>query len=157
KKKEILHITTGLEGGGAEGVLYRLCTNDSINSHTVISLTNTGIYGPRLTEKGINVYVLNMPRGRVTVSGVYTLWKLISSLKPDVVQTWMYHSDLLGGIIAKICGHKNIVWNIRNSTLDAQTSSTATRLVARLCAMLSNFIPTKIACCANEAADIHIA
>ena len=33
--------------------------------------------------------------------------------KADVVQTWMYHSDLIGGIIGKIAGIKNIFWGIR--------------------------------------------
>lgn len=32
------------------------------------------------------------------------LYSLIRSIKPTIVQTWMYHADLLGGMVAKIAG-----------------------------------------------------
>ena len=50
-----IHIITGLNDGGAEAVLYRLCSEDKSNIHTVISLTEDGKSGPLLPEKGIQV------------------------------------------------------------------------------------------------------
>ena len=77
--KRVLHIITGLENGGAEAVLYRLVTNDSDNLHIVISMMDMGKYGSLLVQHTINVYCLNLPKGRVTIPGIIQLWKLIKT------------------------------------------------------------------------------
>ena len=56
----IVHIISGLNDGGAEGVLFRLCKNDLQQEHIVISFLNEGKYGFLLREIGINVFCLNM-------------------------------------------------------------------------------------------------
>ena len=57
---KIVHIITGLNNGGAEGVLYRICKNNFNNEHIVISLLNEGKYGPLLTKSNIKAYYLNI-------------------------------------------------------------------------------------------------
>ena len=155
--KKIVHIITGLNNGGAEAVLYRLCTNDNQNQHAVISLMGLGKYGPLLTDKGIDVYTLDMPQGKVTFSGLLKLYRLIKEQKPDVVQTWMYHADLIGGVIARLAGVKNVFWNIRQTSLEKGLTKRSTAYVAKLCALLSYFIPKKVICCASKAAEYHVA
>lgn len=152
---QIIHIITGLNNGGAEAVLYRLVTNDTKHKHVVVSLMGRGKYVPLLEEKGIEVVCLNMPQGKLTLGGVLTLWKTLRKHKPDVVQTWMYHADFIGGLVAKFAGVKNIFWNIRHTDLVPGESSKATILIARLCAKISAFVPTKIVCCAERAAQVH--
>lgn len=44
---KVCHIITGLADGGAEAVLFRLCTHDQNNRHTVISFMNEGKYVSR--------------------------------------------------------------------------------------------------------------
>ncbi len=153
----IVHVITGLGQGGAEGVLYRLteATQRSLQ-HTVISLTDKGIYGDRMRALGIRIETLDMPRGRITCSGLKKLLLLMRELQPSVVQTWMYHADLIGGLVARWAGVKTIVWGIRNSTLDAKNSSLSSRIVARLCARLSPLIPAAIVSCSESAAILHI-
>lgn len=151
----VVHIITGLNNGGAEAVLYRLCKNDEAVKHTVISMMDKGKYGIMLEENGVEVYCLNMPQGRVTFSGVKKLYGLLKELKPDVVQTWMYHADLIGGTIARLAGFKSVFWNVRHSILEKGSSKRSTILIAKLCAILSNFIPKKIICCAQKALEVH--
>lgn len=66
----IIHIITSLSDGGAEAVLYRLISHDSQDEHHVVSLTGHGKYGPLLTDAGVTVWALDMPRGRLTWRGV---------------------------------------------------------------------------------------
>lgn len=153
--KKILHIITGLSDGGAEAVLYRLCYHDKVNLHIVISLMDKGKYGSLLEDMGVQVYCLDMPAGKIRFAALIKLYKLIRQLKPDVVQTWMYHADLIGGLMARVAGMDNVFWNIRHTTLEPSKSKKTTILIAKLCAYLSAFIPKGIVCCAQEAVRVH--
>lgn len=153
--KKVIHIITGLGNGGAEGVLFRLASNDSNSRHIVISLMNEGKYGRLLKDNNIEVICLNMPRGKVTVKGGLTLWKCIRSHNPDIVQTWMYHADLFGGVIARLAGVTKVYWNIRHTELIPGQSSKATIIISRICALLSSFVPTKIISCAEKSVQTH--
>lgn len=148
---KIVHLITGLGNGGAEASLFRLVTNDTINTHIIISMMDEGRYGKLLQEQGIIVYCLNISRGKVT--GLCKLWKLIKRIKPDIVQTWMYHADFIGGIISKL---QNIpcFWSLRNSG-SLQKIAFSTRIVIRLCAFTSFFLPIKIISCAKQATKNH--
>lgn len=154
----VVHIITSLGNGGAEGALYRLikgCRNNS-TTHKVICLTEGGVYRKRLEEIGIVVESLNMPKGRLTIAGIRTLSRLLKATvnTGTVVQTWMYHADLIGGLVARLVGHKRIFWGIRNNHLDP--SARMTMLVVKACATLSRWVPTRIIACSNSAVTHHI-
>lgn len=153
--KSVLHVITGLGDGGAEAVLYRLCKFDKENQHVVISLLGHGKYSPLLEELGVQVYHLNTPAGTIRTAALVKIYKLIRQLKPDVVQTWMYHADLIGGVIARLAGVRKVFWNIRHTTLESGKSKRTTILIAKLCAHLSRFIPEGIVCCAQKAVTVH--
>lgn len=153
---KIVHIITGLNNGGAEGVLYRLVTNDKENEHIVISMMDAGKYGPLLIENGIQVIYLGMDGGRFSLLSVIQLYKKIKLIKPDIIQTWMYHADLIGGVVGRIAGVKRIFWNIRHSTFDVRYTKKSTIFIAHLCAKLSLLIPEKIICCAESAVSAHL-
>lgn len=154
-RKRVVHIITGLGDGGAEAALFRLCRASLDMEHHVISLMTRGKYGPLLEEAGVPVVSMDMPRGSVTLAGLARLWRQVHNLKPDAVQTWMYHADLLGGTAAKLAGCRTIFWGIHNSVLVRGESSTGTIWVSRLCALLSRFIPKVIICCARKSAEVH--
>jgi len=152
---KIFHIITGLNDGGAEAVLYRLCKFDSEHNHIVVSLINEGKYGPLLNDLGVEVYCLNMPAGRIRLSSLIQLFKLLRQNKPDVVQTWMYHSDLIGGVIARFSGVKNIFWGVHNTTLEKRKSKRSTIVICKLNAILSRWVPKKIIYCAEKSRKVH--
>lgn len=153
---KVLHVITSLGQGGAETVLYRLAAASSSRvEHVVVSLRDLSYYGPRLQQGGITVLALGMPQGPRALFALLRLYRIIADERPDVVQTWMYHADLLGGLIARWAGVKGLVWGIRNSGLDAKKSSFPSRMIVRICALLSGRIPAAIACCSARAARIH--
>ena len=151
----IFHITTSLIDGGAQAVLYRLCTHDKQNRHTVISLMDSGKYGALLEASGIAVHCLDMPRGRMTLTGLWRLWRLLRSERPGVVQTWMYHADFIGGTLARLARVPIICWGIHHSNLEPGKTTRSTILIARVCAWLSHWIPTAIVSCSAKAASVH--
>lgn len=151
----IVHIITGLNEGGAETVLFRLCLNDCSNRHSVISLTGYGKYGNDLIEKGVSVFCLNMEKKISSVFALLRLYSYLRFLKPDVVQTWMYHADLFGGVVARLVGVKSLYWGVRNSNLVRGKSNFFTILIVKICSMLSHWIPKKIICCAESARKLH--
>lgn len=154
---KVLHVISGLNNGGAEAVLCRLVTvgQQGGDHHHVVSLMDRGIYADRLEQAGVVVSTLEMPRGRVTLSGLISLYQLIKQVQPDVVQTWMYHADLIGGIVARMAGVKAIVWGVHHANFDTDKNSRITLLIAKICSRLSNIVPTKIVSCSVMASQLH--
>lgn len=151
----ILHVITSLYPGGAQSALYRLCANDPANRHTVIAMIGGGDYEERLSRQGVAVESLGFTRKDGLLSGMAALWKHLRAYRPDLVQTWMYHPDLIGGICARLAGIRHVCWGIRHTALEAGQSSRSSIITARLCARLSGLIPNRIVCCAHEAARLH--
>ena len=152
---KIIHVITGLNDGGAEAVLYRLCKFDKSNKHQIVSLSNLGKYGLMLKILGLKVDTFNMSPGRFSLISFFRLIRLLRNEMPDVVQTWMYHGDFIGGLAARISGIRAIVWGIHHTTLDPKNSKKTTILIANLSAKLSSFIPKKIIVCSKRGIDVH--
>ena len=152
----VVHVINSLDDGGAEGALFRLCTNDTNNRHVVISLLDLGKYGPLLKQNNVTVYAIDFGKKKKFVSGFFGLYKLMKKYKPDVVQTWMPHSDLLGGVAARLSGVKKVFWGIRHSDLQAGKTKNRTILISKILPLLSHVIPLCVASCADEAINIHV-
>lgn len=155
---KIAHIIIGLNVGGAELMLKRLVLHSSAKGkfeHCVISLTDLGIIGQQLRDAGIEVYSIGMNSFASTSVAFIRLRKLLKKINPDVVQTWMYHADFLGGMAAKSLGIKKIIWGIRTTDV-SQGASKMTVHLSKICAKLSYYIPDTIICAAQVSKSYHI-
>jgi len=156
--RKVMHIITGLGAGGAEGVLYRLLAHQDREAwpSIVVSLTGGGVIADRIHALGVEVFSLEMSPGRVSLLAFFRLIHLIRSRKPDVVQTWMYHANLMGGLAARLAGIKHVIWGLRHTRLDPARDKRSTILVANLAGRLSTWIPVHIVCCSQSTYDSHL-
>lgn len=154
---KITHVIIGLGIGGAELMLKRLV--EGLNGqdgmqHSVISLTEIGPVGQQLLDSGINVTSLGMKNALSILSIFIKLRRELKKQSPDIVQTWMYHADFLGGLAAKSLGIDNVIWNVRNTYLDSSGKFNA--FFRKICAYLSHNVPKKIIYVSQSAHSEHL-
>lgn len=148
-----MHVITGLSIGGAEQAMFRLLCHMEEKELMVVSLTTKGVLGKSLEANGFQVEALGMNFYNFPIV-FYKLYRLMKRHRPSIVQTWLYHSDLIGGLAAKVSGIRNIVWNIRST--DLRRGSFVTMLVRKFCAYLSFYIPIKIIVVAHRSKARHV-
>jgi glycosyltransferase involved in cell wall biosynthesis len=154
----IVFIITGLSTGGAEMMLLKVLQRLDRRrfSPEVISLSTRGDLGPRIEALGIPVHALGMNLRLPSPTSFYRLVRMLRSMHPDVVHTWLYHADLLGGLAARLAGISAVGWCLRNSSLDRGSASFAIRVVVVLCAWLSKWVPRRILSCSEAARQFHV-
>jgi glycosyltransferase involved in cell wall biosynthesis len=152
-----LHVITGLNTGGAEMMLAKLLSRmrGGDMENAVISLTDGGPLARQIADLGVPVTSLNMARGGLSPASFFRLVAALRQHKPDLIQAWMYHANLLTGLAARLVGRPALIWNIRQSDLDPRMSKRSTITVAKLGGRLSRWLPDKIVCCAETARRVH--
>lgn len=98
----------------------------------VICLTEERPVGQKISAFGIPVHALNMQKGRVTICGLMGLRKLSRQIQPDILQTWMYHANLLGALVGKCCHSALLCGNIRYSNIDLNKYRAGTRITVNV-------------------------
>lgn len=142
---KIVFVINSLSIGGAEKMLLRLVKTSSFQKQqlTVISLLPSGTLFKDFSSC-TNVYTFNFGNPFRALIGFFQLFFLIRDLKPDVVHSWLYQSDLISGVIAKSLGVKVIIWSIRQTNLDLRYNKISTLVAAKLCALFSYIVPDVI-------------
>ncbi len=106
-------------------------------SHSVVSLRETGSIGQRLMEIGTPLTALNFTSWRSSPACL-RLSKIIRGHKPDVIQGWMYHGNLVASLAAvQASRRKTLSWSIRLSLDEPRTQKLTTRGLIRAGAYLS--------------------
>lgn len=156
---KVIHIITDLDTGGAEMMLFNLVSrmDRRLFHNEIISLADIGVVGKELQKAGISVYGLGLNRNKISSSvHLGSLVCLLKEIKPEIIQTWLYHADLVGGIAARLAGNVPVIWGIRHSDLSLAGLKKRTRFVVRLCSGLSRTIPVKIICNSQASRLAHI-
>jgi glycosyltransferase involved in cell wall biosynthesis len=158
---KILHVTTGLENGGAENLLARLVgrMDPSSFENVVVSLTDEGAdLGARIRHEGVPLHCLGFRRGIPDPRMLLAVARCIDRERPDIVQTWMYHADMAGALAQPFTRHRiPLIWGLHNVALDVARSKTQTVGVTRLNARLSRRFPDRIVCCSEAVREDHVA
>lgn len=151
-----MHVITGLQVGGAELALWRLlrATDPERIRASVVSLTPGGDVAPRIRELGVPVHDVGFASARDLPGALERLRRGLKRARPDVVQTWMHHADLVGGLAARFAGVPT-VWGLRMGAVSAERTST--RTVTALNTRLSRRLPAAVVACASSVADEYVA
>ena len=153
---KVMHLITSLDIGGAETMLMRVINHFNRNEliNNVVCLTKKGKIGGQIEKNGFEVIYLDMPRGKLTINGIYKLISHMVKYRPDILQTWLYHSDLIGLITGRMIGVKKIFWNLRCSFIDLKSYRVSTRFVLQICKIFSS-LPDAIVSNSHEAIRYH--
>jgi glycosyltransferase involved in cell wall biosynthesis len=137
----VLHLTTSFGFGGAETNLLRLvCGMDSSRfANTVVSMTDAQLLPSRLADANVPFHSLGMFRSIPDPVAVIRFFRIIRRVRPDILQTWMYHADLLGLLVGKLARVPTIVWNLRCSSMDMTRYRWTSSLVLRSLVPLSRY------------------
>jgi glycosyltransferase involved in cell wall biosynthesis len=154
---KILHAITGLSIGGAEWMLYRLLVGGDRQrfAPVVVSLLRPGAIARRIEALEVPIVSLGLQQGLPRRLPVFRLGRTARSLRPDLVQGWMYHGNLAATLgwwfLEDRCP---MVWSIHHSAADIGNEKLFTRLAVRISARLSH-LPAAIVYCSVESARQH--
>lgn len=160
RRPVVLHFAYSIGGGGAEAMLMNLAESlDPAQFRTVVVAINAKPWThqlKRLHEAGVDVHDLES----TTYLNPRTLARLHAVLRaerPDIVQTWTHHADLVGGWAARVAGVRNIVWSIhcREIHRNPGDSDGKMGLFRRALAYSSRLIPQRIISCSATAIEDH--
>ena len=156
----VLHFAYSIGGGGAEAMLMNLAeTLDPARFRTVVVAMNARPWThqlKRLHEAGVDVHDLES----TTYLNSRTLTRLHAVLRaerPDIVQTWTHHADLVGGWAARVAGVRNIVWSIHCREIHRNPGDSDGKMAffRRALAFSSRFVPRRIISCSAAAIEDH--
>jgi glycosyltransferase involved in cell wall biosynthesis len=135
----ICHLINDLDAGGAERTLVNVVRHldPSRFSNEVISLIEPGVFGHDLRTAGIPLTSLGMRRGRPTLSGLARAVRHLRRSRPTVLQTWLYHADLLGTVAHFFAPSASLLWNVRCTDLATSPGSSRLLWITRLLARFS--------------------
>jgi len=152
----VMHIITDLNTGGAEMMLYKLVSLLDREKFLcrVVSLEPPGVLSRRINNLGIQVDSLGVNPRLPNPLALFKAIQMMLKWRPQIVQTWMYHADLLGTLASRIAGKGKLVWNMRCSNMDFAEYSKKTRWVAKTCAVLSCY-PHMVLANSHAAIEYH--
>ncbi|MDA8387637.1 MAG: glycosyltransferase [Nitrospiraceae bacterium] len=138
----LLKLLSGQDGGGG--------------GHLVVALGPDGAVTDRIRSMGAAVHSLGMAGGRPpSPAAVRRLFKLSRDYRPQVIQGWMYHGNLMASLVGCLApGRPPVIWNIRQALYDIGREKRMTVLIMRLGARMS-LLPGRIIYNSRAGAEQH--
>ncbi len=130
-RPRILHVVSGLDIGGAELTLYRLATTlRDRYEPVVVNLSASGVLEERFQAKGITVHHCDLKHR--PLAGFRLLGRVIREFRPDLINSWMYHANLVASVARRWGGSSApLVWSVRHSLQSFQSEKWSLRQIIR--------------------------
>jgi glycosyltransferase involved in cell wall biosynthesis len=105
---------------------------------------------------GVNFYSLGANNAASLLFSILKLHKLLKTLHPDFIFSWMYHANFVTGLAKLFPSVKApLIWGVRHSLDDLKGEGISTKLAIYAGRALKN-LPDKTIYCANKAMQQHI-
>ena len=156
-KLRIVHIINSFEYGGAESMLCNLLLrmDTDLFEPSVVSLIDDLTVAKPILDHGIPLSTMKMRPGIPDPRGVIRLARHLRRLRPDVIQTWMDHSNLIGGLAARLCRGVRVVWGVHHCDHVSGLTKRSTLLTVAACAKLSRLLPDRIVQCSEHGRTLY--
>lgn len=143
---KVIHVIPSLNSGGAETMLCKLLKNNCNNNFEVevVTLLSGGFYAEQIKELNIPIHELNLKNEKNPIKVFFRILKVLKGA--DIIQSWMYHSDLIAFVVGKVILRKKVIWGIRRSYLNKELMKRGTYFTAKLCALFSKYVDGIISC-----------
>jgi glycosyltransferase involved in cell wall biosynthesis len=150
---KIIHIINSFEFGGAEVMLGNLLarTDRGRFEPVVVSLIDDLRLADGIVAAGIPVLTMGMRPGVLDPRAVARLVRTLGRERPRIVQTWMDHSNLIGGVATRLAVRAILVWGVHHCHHARGVSKRTTLMTVAACARLSRRLPSRIVCCSEQA------
>ena len=157
--RRVLHVITDLDVGGAERSLMSIAPATTHRGWvpTVASLMPGGFFAERLRKANVPVRQLGMKRSSHALLGLLRLAAVIRRERPVIIQSWMYHADLMATLALALSGRwrkTKLFWGVRCSDMDFSKYDPQLRIVFRLCALLSR-LPHGVIANSDAGREVH--
>jgi glycosyltransferase involved in cell wall biosynthesis len=153
KRVRIVHVINSFEFGGAEAMLCNLLLRtdrDRFEPTVAALIDDMSVAGP-LLQAAIPIVSMRMRPGIPDPRGLARLAQYLKQAKPAVVHTWMDHSNLLGGVAARLATGAKVVWGVHHSNHVPGFTKRSTLMTVGACARLSRYVPARIVFCSEQA------
>ncbi|MCR1951310.1 glycosyltransferase [Clostridium sp. DSM 100503] len=112
--KKVIFFITGLDIGGAEIQVYRICKyiDKSDLDIKLISLTDNGKIGQMLKQENIEVFCFNIKKNKI--KGIINIFRFVRKENPDVVIGFLFHAIIISRVIGWLNSVPNIISSIRS-------------------------------------------
>ncbi len=159
RPRRIVHIINSLEFGGAEAMLCDLVLRHDRNQWepTVVTLIDNMSVAQPLIDAGVPILCMNMRPGFPDPRGVLRLARALKKLAPDLVQTWMDHSNLIGGVVTRMVSKTPVVWGIHHADHVREKTKKSTLMTVAACARFSRTVPKQIVSCSHHGRKLYAA
>ena len=137
-------VTTGLQTGGAESMLFNLLANlgGAQFAPTVVSLREPEHWRAPIERLGIPVLSVGMEPSRPTPGALARLRALVRASAPDLLQGWMYHGNI-AAVAARSAWPAPVCWSIHHSIYALRNEKPLTGALIGGGALLSR-VPARI-------------
>jgi glycosyltransferase involved in cell wall biosynthesis len=157
ERLRIVHVINSFEFGGAEAMLCNLlvrCDRARFDPFVVALIDDMTTAAP-IIDAEIPLVNMGMRPGIPDPLGIERLGRHLRRLRPAIVQTWMDHSNLIGGLAARMASRAKVVWGVHHSHHVAGLTKRSTLMTVSACAMLSRRLPDRIVYCSEHSRRMY--
>ncbi|WP_299737642.1 glycosyltransferase [uncultured Roseobacter sp.] len=154
----IVHFITSTGVGGAQIMLkrYLAALGPEAKNHSVVCLTGIGSIGRDIQNMGVHVESLGLKPGRVSLSAIAKMRKMLRQQPVSVVHAWMYHGCLASiiGLAGRFGKKPGLVWGVHHSLQDIKKEKFSSQMIIRIMAALSGSVG-RITYCSDVSRNQH--